>query len=332
MFVLSISTVRSSFQLLKQLKISEENSKKIWDLVSEGRSYLKLANFMAAMRLCSAFKQGKPIIPQNFGSEQQVLARKSRNVAGRGNRTEEEKKVEQDKPSSVEKVENRFMIPEAFQEKKEIPAISLQVSQEMNISKVRGFEDVKIDSDDEEGEGEGSYKASPENLFIIPPVATKLEPNDLKLEDKPNSTPDLVMIQKINEEDKAGFECHIENVQRPEVKVFQENFMDEYQNIGEPVEVEVMKKIDKLRPQEKVVNAKNEGKSFSPTRLDQKPEESKHSPRLYPRVPSLPKIYKGPLTQIPEEVTPPRSSSSRDTCISIDHPVLISSGWLGSTS
>lgn len=314
-------------QFLKQLKISEENSKKIWDLVSEGRTYLKLSNFMAAMRLCSAFKQGKPIIPLNFRSEQQVLARKSRNAAGRGNKTEEDKKVELDKPNVIEKAEPKFTVPETFQEKKEIPSISLQVSQEMNISRVKGFEDVKIDSDDEE-----PLKTIPENLFIIPPATTKLERDDTKIEEKLSFTPNLEVTQKFDEDDKAGDDYNIDQIEKPEVNVYQENFIMDYQNFKEPVPVEAPKKIDKLRPQEKVVNAKNEGKSFSPTRLDQKPEESKHSLKLYPRVPSLPKIYKGPLTQIPEEVTPPRSSSSRDTCISVDNPVLITSGWLGSTS
>ena len=90
------------------------------------------------------------------------------------------------------------------------------------------------------------------------------------------------------------------------------------------------KPVEDPHPQEKYLNFR--AKHSSPTRLEAKVEELKNSPKLVPRVPSLPKIYKGQLKKIPEEVTPPKSSSSRETIISVDSPVLITSGWWGSSS
>jgi len=62
----------------KQLKINNEDLSSIWDLVSESKGFLRLPNFMAAMRLCSAKKQGKDICKENYEKEQSVLARKKK--------------------------------------------------------------------------------------------------------------------------------------------------------------------------------------------------------------------------------------------------------------
>ncbi|CAG9323263.1 unnamed protein product [Blepharisma stoltei] len=62
----------------RMLKIGDSDLAKIWELVSEGQPFLKFPNFMAAMRLCSSRKQGKPIMAENFMREQSVLARRQR--------------------------------------------------------------------------------------------------------------------------------------------------------------------------------------------------------------------------------------------------------------
>ena len=48
------------------LRIQDSELSKIWDLVSDGKPYLKLHNFMAAMRICSAKKQGKEIAREHM--------------------------------------------------------------------------------------------------------------------------------------------------------------------------------------------------------------------------------------------------------------------------
>lgn len=64
--------------LFRLLRIQDSDLSRIWELVSEGRPYLKLQNFMAAMRLCSAKLQSKAISLENMMVDQSVLARKKK--------------------------------------------------------------------------------------------------------------------------------------------------------------------------------------------------------------------------------------------------------------
>ena len=61
-------------------------------------------------------------------------------------------------------------------------------------------------------------------------------------------------------------------------------------------------------------------------------EEQKFQSKPFPRIPSLPKVYEPPLGKIDEELSASSKSSSRELAISVENPILISSGWLGSTS
>lgn len=49
----------------RRMKIPDQNLAEIWELVSEGKNYLKLYNFMAFMRSASAYKQGKGVSRTN---------------------------------------------------------------------------------------------------------------------------------------------------------------------------------------------------------------------------------------------------------------------------
>ena len=152
-------TAQAAGLFFKQLKINEFDLAKIWDLVSEKRTYLRLPNFLAAMRLCSAIKQGKPIIKLNYTTEQNVLARRSKGVPKKNPSTLGEEEKEQDKRNSEpttpsvkilqeakdsdiasvqnEIVKDKFKDIGIDEERKEYPPISLQISQEMLISKIK---------------------------------------------------------------------------------------------------------------------------------------------------------------------------------------------------
>lgn len=69
---------QSAASFFRLLKMDDSDVSKIWELVSEKRASIKLPNFMAAMRLCSAKKQGLAIIKENYMREQNILARRKR--------------------------------------------------------------------------------------------------------------------------------------------------------------------------------------------------------------------------------------------------------------
>ena len=65
----------------KSLKLTDEDFSNVWSLVSERRSYLKLQNFMCAMRLCSAKRQGKEISLESLKTEQKVIAKRKKTTS-----------------------------------------------------------------------------------------------------------------------------------------------------------------------------------------------------------------------------------------------------------
>jgi len=67
---------KTSAVFFRQFKIGDEDLSKIWNIASEKKAYLKLPNFMAAMRLCSACKRGLPISEENYKVEQKLIGRK----------------------------------------------------------------------------------------------------------------------------------------------------------------------------------------------------------------------------------------------------------------
>lgn len=436
-----ILTLPQISKFLKQLKINEENIKKIWELVSESRNHLKFSQFMAAMRLCSVLKQGKVITSDTFRSEQQVLARKRPNPPQKPEKIEEEKKNE-DKAKQIpliveEKVkENNFFM----QDKKDFTGISLQVSQEIGINKNQKFEDVNLDSDDEKkakgngnrfgplgqvceinekdkeidldkqgnkeseeksdfdesqksdlrkGQSGGDFRGSGEKICDVDGKMANGISEDLETRCRKGVEVGVECGDKVEGKgrDDSGFGKrdevflnpqidpsisipHAKSPSPPPLPVPEISIPPStpqsappiLSHIPNPFQVPSTSSIEALdhsevqselslstkpnpnpspfplaqkpsedpHPQEKYLNF--QAKHSSPTRLEAKVEELKNSPKLVPRVPSLPKIYKGQLKKIPEEVTPPKSSSSREATISVDSPVLITSGWWGSSS
>jgi sorting nexin-1/2 len=439
---------------LKQLKISEDSCKKIWELVSEGRNFLKFAHFMAAMRLCSALKQGKGLSQETFRSEQQVLARKSRNVPARQRSEEEKRNDEGVRPADPREEKDEEKNQDLNENhRKEFTGISLQVSQEISVSKK--FEEGRISSSDEKNEevSEDSDQKNWNRFGPLQQVVEKYEKelgretSEIKIEEKfekvgigkngneikefgetfetrvqpapfhdieidPQVKPDFESDQikslsinfnenqekpktfplpfssppekslpynppseekpflkpdpffqihpkfdtEINlklESEKPPFQLTgVEKVKEKLSSLEDIDLCDDFPGkqknpftssshpppwsinpeIPQKLKDPSKKSPEEPRRQEKCLNFPCELKHSSPTRLESKVEELKHSPKLVPRVPSLPKIYKGQLKQIPEEVTPPKSSSSRETTITVDSPVLITSGWWGASS
>ena len=199
---------------------------------------------MAAMRLCSALKQGKPLTKQSLITEQNVLARRNKGQTVNKNSAEEEKKIsEKNLTKTQEKVVKK-------DEKKVL-------TDNKKIEETSNFKDIAI------------------------PLQISQE----------------VVISKQNLSDEG------------KQKITFENHSQEIPLVSE------------VAPDKK--DAKSENKTL--------PEEQKQSSKIFPRLPSLPKVYKPLLSQIEEEISTPKTSS-RDSAITVEDPSLISSGWLGSTS
>ncbi|OMJ94109.1 hypothetical protein SteCoe_2739 [Stentor coeruleus] len=354
---------QSAAQFLRQLKIKENDLSTIWNLVSEHKSYLKLANFMAAMRLCSALKQGKPLTSLNYLTEQNVLARRSRNVPNRNSLPNEDERkpvedkkiienqgipvIEKEKVKEDEKIEEKkYLNNEISIMQKDIMPIPLQVSQEVNFSKLGKFEDVDIENDqiiknkknieqiiEKPKDPEKFLEANIEIPIITPQEKLKNFPivdlqekpiENIKLEHKDNYEKPIFPVPIISKKDMLN-----------DIPSFTENpdSSSPKPEIKEPLD---QKPIRKLIQEDLSSESFKfpESSNLSPSSLESKPsvEEIKVQPKLFPRVPSLPKIYKSLLDKIPEEITPPKSSSSRDSQITVENPVLITSGWLGSSS
>ena len=202
----------------KQLKISEGDLAKIWDLVSERRTYLKLPNFLAAMRLCSAIKQGKPIIKLNYTTEQNVLARRSKGIPKKNPTAPGEEIKEQGRKNSETDIRNvrtlqelkdydsvanngneiakdKFKDVRIDGEKNEYPAIPLQISQEIMTPKIKDKKDDLIkennllsvtekereEEEDEEREREKNFEQNKDeilNRVEVFPVLDEVERTD----------------------------------------------------------------------------------------------------------------------------------------------------------
>jgi PX domain len=253
---------QTAAQFFRQLKISDSDLSTIWELVCERRAYLKLPNFMAAMRLCSAIKQGKPLTKQSYLIEQNVLARRTKGLPNK-NPVEEEKKNENEDTKKINVIEEVKFAPEKKIEVvdntvKETPSIPLQISQEVLLP---------------------SNRNKPELVQIK---------NFSKFENS------------ISEETLHDIPLFPDNVRMPDPKPKEINFGPNPHSIRKEVKIEP-------KP---------------------KPEEQNAPLKLFPK---LSKVYKSDLTQIEEESCTPKNMS-KDSIISVEKPVLISSGWLGGKS
>ena len=424
-------------KLFKQLKVNDENIKRIWQLISENRDLLRFPHFMAAMRLCSALKQGKLISSDTFRVEQQVLARKRPNPPQKLAKVEEVKKTEEKLSQIVQTPEERPKEKDLIADgKKDLTGISLQVSQEIKIENKQKFEDVDLGSDDGNNINTNGNRFGP-----LPQVCERNEKESLDRAGVGEMGGRGEVDQSMNENGKKGVDkdClgdggrkeEFKDVGLEKIRLDGFNDMEDCENrwrkssggtdhgivgLGDVREGKAgadggFLRIDGDFPDPKAnpasfqpsskqplpppsqspfinpdpvnpsipsshlqsspissaspldlsevkseINFNNPSKSFpvsqkpnadpkpqekilnlpavqsSPTKLEAKVEELKKSPKLVPRAPSMPKIYKGQLKQIPEEVTPPRSSSTRETSISVESPVLITSGWWGASS
>lgn len=359
---------QAAAQFLRQLKIKENDLSTIWNLVSEHKAYLKLPNFMAAMRLCSALKQGKPLTSQNYLTEQNVLARRSRNVPNRNSLPNEDDKkpvedkkavenqgitvVDREKVKEDEKIEeNKVLGNEICLRPKDIMPIPLQVSQEVSFTKFGKFEDMDLDDDQK-----GKNKEQPQNEVKI--IEKPKDPETEKVVEAKIEIPIEIPQKKLEKDKNEDLQEKLiekiklelgENFEKPSFPVpiiSKEDMLSDIPSFTENPDTSSPKPQIKdpsdQKPIRKLVQEDLSSESFklpesnnlSPSSLEAKSsvEELKSQPKLFPRVPSLPKIYKSLLSKIPEEITPPKSSSSRDPQITVENPVLITSGWLGSSS
>ncbi|OMJ76525.1 hypothetical protein SteCoe_24102 [Stentor coeruleus] len=354
-------------QFLRQLKIKENDLSTIWSLVSEHKPYLKLPNFMAAMRLCSALKQGKPLVSQNYLTEQNVLARRNRNIPNRNSLTNEDEKksvedkkavenqgitvIDREKVKEDDKIEeNKVVCNEVCIKPKELMPIPLQVSQEVSFPKFGKFEDMDLEGDQtaknkekvqsEEKIIEKPKDPEPENSLKAN-IQTPIEAPQEKLEKDPIENSQEKPVEKIQLE----LEVKSEKPLFPVPIISKKDMLCDIPSFTENPDTSPKPQIkdpSDQKPIRKLIQEDFSSESYklpessnlSPSSLETKSsvEEVKAQPKLFPRVPSLPKIYKSLLSKIPEEITPPKSSSSRDPQITVENPVLITSGWLGSSS
>mmetsp|Transcript_6299 Transcript_6299/g.6187 ORF Transcript_6299/g.6187 Transcript_6299/m.6187 type:complete len:591 (+) Transcript_6299:246-2018(+) len=251
---------------------------------------------MAAMRLCSAKKQGLPIVKENYMKEQNILARKRRESLQAAQKLPDKPESEENKSGTSSEGDQKVKSADRASSDSKINEMlpKMEEAKERRIIEKNYLEEEKIKINDISAGESNAMIEKKQNFLQMRPenskkiaadeeLANNLEKNRRKSLENPTEIPLQISLEIPNNNEKY---MHARSLTTPNPSP-----------IPDPNASRIPSNVNKI-----------------PIKM-----------------PSIPKLYVSPLGRIDEEGSG-NSSNSKDPDITVENPTLISSGWFGSTS